>query len=556
MSPRRYRHPPHLRLHDPALGVGRPDLGHVTTALWSVSLAVFLGVALGAGAFVYLRRRGLRWSWALAAVPFVYVLWLIDWRVGLGLAAASAAAIGLGVHDHDEATRHGGEEARRLADSVGPARFAASRVKRHRAVASRLGPNGLAIGTTPRGVCRVPFGSGHGVHALVAGATGAGKTVTQGAIAEAYVEAGFAALSVDPKGDGELRATLEEVAARRGVPFRAWTPDGAAIYNPLARGNPTEIADKALSGHRWSEPHYELATQRLLLQALPTMKAAGLWPPTLSTLVEHMDPERLGALGDRVGGETKERVDAYLGGLTERARSDLRGGRDRLSVLADSELGPRLDPALGSGQTIDLDRGLRGGEVLYLHLDADRYPAASKLLAAALLIDLIGLTADLQGEWPGALVAIDEFAALGADQVSRLFARARSARISMLLGTQSLADLRGARPDDPSDTLTEQVLSNISYAVIHRIGDPDSAERLARFAGTVPSWSTTQRVGPDNPLFGRAEGTRTREREFLVGPDEFKRLRTGQAVVINPAAKRRAEVVRVWPARGGQGRNR
>jgi type IV secretory pathway TraG/TraD family ATPase VirD4 len=120
-----------------------------------------------------------------------------------------------------------------------------------------------------------------------------------------------------------------------------------------------------------------------------------------------------------------------------------------------------------------------------------------------------------------------------------------------LLGAQSLADLRCARPDDSSDTLTEQVLSNIEFAVIHRIGDPDSAERLARLAGTAPAWSTTQRVSGNGTMIGQGEGTRTREREFLVGPDEFKRLRTGEAVVIDPKAKRPAQVVRVWPPRAG-----
>ena len=63
---------------------------------------------------------------------------------------------------------------------------------------------------------------------------------------------------------------------------------------------------------------------------------------------------------------------------------------------------------------------------------------------------------------------IDEFAAIAAEQVSRLFARARSAGLSILLGTQSLADLRGARLGDATDTLTEQVLSNIEFAVVHR----------------------------------------------------------------------------------------
>jgi hypothetical protein len=544
-----HRH--HIRFHNPALAVPAPDFGAITAALWSVSLAVVLGAALGAVVLQALRRRDLRWSWALPGLPLAYCLWWVDWRAGLGLLAATATAVGFGIRAHDEAAQHGGEEGRQVADTVGPLRFASARVKRRRAGARRVSPEGLAIGTTPRGVCRIPFGSGHGVHTLIAGATGAGKTVTQAAIAEAYVEAGFAALDIDPKGDDNLRATLEEVAERCGVPFRAWTPDGSLIYSPLARGGPTEIADKALSGHHWSEPHYQLATQRLLLLSLSTMKAAGLWPPTLSTLVDHMNPERLASLADQVGGETKDRVSAYVGSLSERAKADLGGGRDRLAVLVDSELGPRLDPALGSGEVLDLAASLRGGEVVYFHLDADRYPAASKLLAAALLVDLIGLTADLQSEWPGALLAIDEFAALAADQVSRLFARARSARLSLLLGTQSLADLRGARPDDPSDTLTEQVLSNIESGIFHRIGDPDSAERLARLGGTAPSWSTTNRTGPNSPIFGRGEGTRTREREFLIGPDEFKRLRTGQAVVINCAARRRAEIVRIWPPRRG-----
>ena len=45
--------------------------------------------------------------------------------------------------------------------------------------------------------------------------------------------------------------------------------------------------------------------------------------------------------------------------------------------------------------------------------------------------------------------------------------------------------------------------------------------------------------------------TRTRAREFLVNPDDFKRLGTGEAVVINPTAKPPADIVRVWPPREG-----
>jgi hypothetical protein len=104
-----------------------------------------------------------------------------------------------------------------------------------------------------------------------------------------------------------------------------------------------------------------------------------------------------------------------------------------------------------------------------------------------------------------------------------------------------------SHPDDPSDTLTEQVLTNLEFAVVHRQSDPASAERLAQMAGTEPSWATTRRVTGIAGFAQPQDGTRIREREFLVNPDEFKRLKTGEAVVINPTAKAPAEIVRIWP---------
>ena len=126
------------------------------------------------------------------------------------------------------------------------------------------------------------------------GATGSGKTVTQAAIAQSYIAAGIPAIVIDPKGDRDLRAVLERAAAKAGMPFRCWSPTGPATYNPLERGSVTEIADKAMTGQSWSEPHYELATQRLLGKVLQTMKAAGsgrrpspawspIWTSTAST---------------------------------------------------------------------------------------------------------------------------------------------------------------------------------------------------------------------------------------------------------------------------------
>lgn len=548
------------------VGVG-PELG---PHLWSLCFPVIAGMALGLTVLVALRMAKLRWTWALWAAPFAYLAWLIDWHAGLFLTATTLTTAGGGFYWNLQDTERGGEEARQVRAAVGPFHLARARAARRWNAGQRHQPatetlpgrktgDRLALGTAPKGATYyVPFGLSRGVHALILGATGAGKTVTQAAIAQAHILAGLPVIVLDPKGDRFLRETLRMAAEAMGVAFRPWSPTGKAIYNPFARGGPTEIADKALAGHRWSEPHYELATQRLLLHVLPTMQAAGLWPPTLSEIVRHMDPDRLDALASQVGGDVAERVSAYVDGLSARGRADLGGGRDRLAVLADGELGPRLDPSLGQGPEVNLAESLRSGEVVYFHIDADRYPAAAELMGAALVVDLVTLTADMQGGDLSGLLVIDEFAALAADKVSRLFGRARSAGLSVVLGTQSLADLRGSRPDDDSDTLTEQVLTNIEFAVVHREADPDSAERLARLAGTQPAWTTTERIGggASDSWFASREGTRTRTREFIVLPDEIKRLRTGEAMIVNSTAKTPGEIVRIFPPinLGGRGR--
>jgi type IV secretory pathway TraG/TraD family ATPase VirD4 len=494
------------------------------------------------------RSPELRWTWALCGAPVAYLSCLIQWQAGVATVTATVIAAGWGAYWHWEDLERGGEQAREARERLGPLRWACSRWRGKRAREARIEDGKLALGTIRRGgVCRVPVGLDRGVHAFVIGATGSGKTVTQAAIAQAHVLAGLPAIVLDPKGDRYLRAVLKDAAERAGARFIEWSPSGPCVYNPFGRGGPTEIADKALAGHRWSEPHYELATQRLLGHVLSTMRAAGHWPPTLSQIVNFMDPERLDVLGSEVGDEVGQRVRAYVDGLSARGRADLGGGRDRLAVLVEGELGPWLDPSIGTGPEFGFAESLARGEVVYMHIDADRYPAASKLLGAALVIDLVTLTADLHGRDLRGLVVIDEFAALAAEQVHRLFGRARSAGLSVLLGTQSLADLRSARPDDPSDTLTEQVLTNIEFAVVHRESDPNSAERLARVAGTKQSWSTTRRVSGAPGMGGMGEGTRTPEREFWVAPDEFKRLGTGEAVVISPtAAKPPAEIVQIW----------
>jgi hypothetical protein len=91
----------------------------------------------------------------------------------------------------------------------------------------------------------IPLAGASGSHALIVGATGSGKTVTQALIVGRAIEQGLGAVIIDPKGDSLLRENARAAAQRAGRPFLEWTPSGPSTYNPYGHGSAGEIADQA-----------------------------------------------------------------------------------------------------------------------------------------------------------------------------------------------------------------------------------------------------------------------------------------------------------------------
>jgi len=392
--------------------------------------------------------------------------------------------------------------------------------QRHRPGA---GADVLAIGVDSHNrPVTIPLGRTSGSHALIVGATGSGKTVTQALIVGRAIERGLGAVIVDPKGDRLLREHAGEAARVAGRPFIEWTPTGPSAYNPYAHGSPGEIADKALAGERYSEPHYLRQAQRYLGHAARALAAAGQCA-TPARLLELMDPRQLELLARTVPDEAQAQfVFDYLDTLDARQRSGLAGTRDRLAILAESELAPWLHPRDGV-PVLDLLEAVRGGAVTYFGLEADRLPLLSRMLAAAIVGDLLAIAAGCQARPVPTMVAIDEFSAIAPEGVARLFGRARAAGFSLLLATQELADLRAAAPE-----LLEQVLGNVESVVAHRQSVPDSAELIARIAGTRPSWNSTEQLSHAIPT---GHASRSRSREFAIHPDAIRTLECGAAAV-------------------------
>jgi len=481
-----------------------------------------------------LRRYRLRWSWAALGLPVGYLV-LGSRLFALPLYGGCLLACALGASWHHQDLDRGADYAEAARGRL-RVRDVLMRALRKRRVRREgwINEGRLVLGEDGRGMpVSIPVGYDSGSHTLLLGATGSGKTVTQAWIACRLIEAGHGAVVIDPKGDRMLREELHGAAARRGAAFMEWTPEGPLAYNPYASGSETEIADKALSGETFTEPHYLRQAQRYLGHAVRAMQAAGSGVTPVS-LMAALEPAQLEVLTRRLPEEQAEQVQRYLDSLTERQRRDLAGVRDRLSILAESDARAWLDPGEGRGQ-LDIERAVRERAVVYFRLDADRRPLLTAMLAASIVSDLIGLVARLQAEPTPTVVVIDEFSALAAEHIARLFGRARSAGISLILGTQELADLKAGN----EGALKEQTLGNVATVIAHRQNVPESAELIAAMAGTTPRWITTQQT--ERLMVGSAHsgrGSRRRGYEFEIHPSRIKQLQTGEAVVITPGSGR------------------
>jgi type IV secretory pathway TraG/TraD family ATPase VirD4 len=502
-----------------------------------------LGLTIGAVFARLMRRAHLHWSWAVLGLALVAICGhvLKGSTSVLGIAAASAVAFGRRWHRED--LEAGIDLAEIAAERRRPVDLLRSCAHELAAARGRPGLGGrhpcrgeeLIVGSDQHSrLVSIPFaGPGGGTHALVVGATGSGKTVTQTWMAVRAIERGMGVVVIDPKGDRGMSEQVHRAALSRGTAFLEWTPDGASVYNPYAHGSDSEIADKALAGEPFSEPHYLRQAQRYLGHVVRALRSAGL-QVSLRSIVTHLDPASLEGLVRELSESDARSTHAYLDSLTTRQQSDLAGVRDRLAILAESDVGAWLDPTTSTAEQFDLLEAVRARAVVYFNLDSDSRPLLAQMLGAAIVQDLQTTVAALQGHPIPTLVVIDEFSAVAAGQVVRLFGRARSAGLSLILSTQELADLR--LPG--RDRLLEQVMGNLSVLVAHRQVVPDSAELIASLAGRKGIWRTSQH--------GDGRTTRTRVRESALCADQVMSLERGWAAVLVLSGARSPRITRVF----------
>lgn len=425
----------------------------------------------------------------------------------------------------------------------------ARRVAAARSSSAEAAGDGVALGVDASGREVVLSDQQLSAHGLILGASGAGKSTTLLRILTDHVARRRPVIAVDMKGSPSFAAELQAAAAAAGRPFVLWSIDGPVHWNPLSHGNPTELKDRLIATERFSEPHYKRAAERYAQMALSVLaRAHSGRPPTLAEMVTAMDPRRMPRMLRDVPRPLAERVQDYLTELTPDQLSAVKGLRTRLALLAESAAGPFLEPARDGGAQIDLRAALSADPVVVFSLNSSRYPGLAAQIGTMVIQDLVSaagerLAAANGAQLPHALVGIDEFSALGSDHLIQLVARGREPGLSVVLATQEMADM-----DRAARGLKDQLLGNAAVKIIHRQDVPDSALTAAQLVGTHQVWERTIQTG--GGLLGRYDTRRSSRRQverFVIGPNQIKRLTTGEAILITKQPEAQTRAMRVRP---------
>lgn len=441
--------------------------------------------------------------------------------------------------------------------------------------------NGTYLGTSQNSTKNIVISDKElNQHCFAIGTTGSGKTTTLLNFAESAIQRGLPTLYIDGKGEVKLVEQLKRLAERYGRKFYLFSvnnhPDSSR-WNPLARGKPTELKDKMISITEWTEPHYKYEAERYL-QAVFTLFEKLRMRPDIPSVAQYLYPRAAQNLA-------REIQDEYL---RETLQEELRAGKtveglaNRIAVLAASEIGdlfrdddkkaqPKreakernldLGGLLGLEQrqeddtadyvtraplarderpVLDLDRAIREKAVVLFSMNSLRFKEFSQLIGRLVVNDL-RTTIARRYDYPERdyiFGIFDEFHVFASLQVVDILAQARGAGFCTIIATQSLSDLDLVDPD-----LTGRIVENCNTFIIQAQNYPKNAERLAAIIGTQDSIARTFQVEGHMVQVGTGLGSWREVKEFIVHPDEIKRLQRGEAIVVRKAGGFKVE--KVW----------
>jgi type IV secretory pathway TraG/TraD family ATPase VirD4 len=360
------------------------------------------------------------------------------------------------------------------------------------------------------------------LHTLAIGTTGSGKTTVICNVISSVIQRGHPLIYVDGKGDLELAHHIQAMAKDLNRPFYLFSMVGDSVkYNPIATGGITSKKDRIIELREWTEDHYRKIAEGYLQTVFSLLERFKI-TVDLCGLSKYLAPDVLYELARQ-----HKDVDAIRQiELLEKNQRDISSLVAEINNMTNSEIGHLFDTS--NGNSLVLEEALAENAVVYFCLQPLKFPAYAECLGKLIINDIKALASSQleRSEKQKIYTIFDEFSVFAGDQIVNLINQGRSAGIHAILATQSLSDIQ----KKGGDPLVGQVLNNCNNYLILRQNHHVDAEQLAQVIGTTDAYQITTQI--DQQARGGA-GTVRQTKEFIVHPDEIKRLGIGKLIFVS-----------------------
>ena len=377
------------------------------------------------------------------------------------------------------------------------------------------------------------------MHMQVIGSTGTGKTESVLLPMLSHdIHHGKGAVVIDGKGDLELLDRIHAIAKAAGrlgdfYFFSLAHPEKSNTYNPLLRGNATELKDKIVGSMAWSEEFYRRMAEQAALAILNSLILTGQKIRFRTLHACLTDLESLKTLSDLTGAKDKNlQLDlvAMINNFHDN-RKFLSGLMADLYLSSRSEFSEKLDT---DNPHIDLLEAYQAQNIVYFALDLQGYGDTARRMGRMILQDLKTVSSYIQSNIQESKrhffpVFIDDAASFLDLGFVDFLNKSRASKLAIALFHQSLGDLffRSA------PKFQQQVIENTNIKIILRQDDPDAIEKFSKIAGTrktlIPTYQTEERLTGKGMT---GTGSVREGQEFKIEPDLIRELKRGEAVVI------------------------
>jgi len=366
-------------------------------------------------------------------------------------------------------------------------------------------------------------------HIFVCGTTGSGKTVALSNFIESGIMKNYGMLIIDGKGDigdGSIFEITKKFCMEQNRELLIVdmnNPIKSAKYNPFKEASNTMCKDMLINMTDWSEEHYKSNAERYLQRLIKLLEIKGE-DLSFTKIIEHISVNKFEELSVWLTKEKLQSKEEHLNNLNIAKSSGkiTENASARFSTIAESEIGVIFDE-----NGIDVYRALTSGAVILFILNPLKYPETSISMGRLILIDIKQAMSKMFGNTQSrSFFVLDEINVYASPVLIDLINKSRSANITCIPATQSLADLESVA----GESFKQQIIENCNNYLILRQNGYKSAEEWAKTIGTVEKMKMTYKVSKTEST---GQGSARPVREFIVHPDEIKAQSTGQAVFLS-----------------------